>query len=109
MMAIQSRLSASQIRKARQLLKRTSAWLALKSHVDFKLVLMAESDHEIANVELVAILAVRHIFEDYGIVFTSDGECVSREEGWYSGRHRNRRRRASRDPPRPPSTSDPAP
>ena len=65
-------ISAAQIREARRLLRRSSAWLCRQSDVEFRVVLKAQLDAEIALIDREAIRAIERVLTRAGVEFVEN-------------------------------------
>ena len=65
-------ISAAQIREARKLLRRSSAWLCRQSDVEFTVVLKAQLDTEIVSIDREAVRAIERVLTRAGVEFVGD-------------------------------------
>lgn len=66
-------ITATQIREARRLLRRSSAALSGQAGVGFSIVLKAQLDAEIGSVDTLALRAIEQALVRAGVRFTAGG------------------------------------
>lgn len=84
-------ISAAQIREARRLLRRSSAWLCRQSDVEFTLVLKAQLDADIASLDLAALEAIERVLTKAGVDFPGDSAFLRKSATGVRGSGRQRR------------------
>ena len=69
-------VSAAQIREARRLLRRSSAWVCRQSGVEFTVVLKAQLDADVASPDLAALGAIEQRLTNAGVDFIGDSAIL---------------------------------
>ena len=72
-------ISAAQIRKARRLLRRSSAALSGQAGACFSVVLKAQLDVEIGSVDSLALRAIEEVLTRSGVRLTTGGSVTLRK------------------------------
>ena len=65
-------ISAAQIREARKLLRRSSAWLCKQSNVEFTVVLKAQNDADSSSVHPEDLCAIERVLTRAGVEFVKN-------------------------------------